>query len=286
MSSNLLKGKFTSLQQDDKRVIDTNELVAKRIEALSAKMRRTESDGFVPGLDATEVSIDAVLSNPEEESDVQNNVMKAGEDAKHMLEDAKGEANGILEAAKAEAERILEQAKKDAAAECDAVLAHAREQGYADGKRKAEEEAEKQRQQYVEKKKQLEEEYQHQIDVLEPQFIETLTGIYEHIFHVELSSYREILVYLIASTLRKIEGVRSFMIHVSADDYPYVSMEKKQLIAVVSAADSVIEVIEDMTLSKNECLIETESGIFDCGLGTQLEELTQKMKLLSYQCEK
>ena len=46
-----------------------------------------------------------------------------------------------------------------------------------------------------------------------------------------------------------------------------------------------VEVVEDATLGKNDCLIETENGIFDCGLGTQLAELRQKLKLLSYEKE-
>ena len=49
------------------------------------------------------------------------------------------------------------------------------------------------------------------------------------------------------------------------------------------APNSTVEIVEDMTLGKGECMIETESGIFDCGLGTQLSELRQKLKLLSYE---
>ena len=49
--------------------------------------------------------------------------------------------------------------------------------------------------------------------------------------------------------------------------------------------NATMEIIEDVSLHKNECLIETEGGIFDCGLGTQLSELTRKLKLLSYEKE-
>ena len=101
----------------------------------------------------------------------------------------------------------------------------------------------------------------------------------------DLDSYREVLAYLISTTMHKIEGVRSFLIHVSKEDYPYVSMQKKQLTANALAPGSSVEVVEDATLGKNDCLIETENGIFDCGLGTQLAELRQKLKLLSYEKE-
>ena len=52
------------------------------------------------------------------------------------------------------------------------------------------------------------------------------------------------------------------------------------------AANCNVEVVEDLTLAKNECLIETDSGIYDCGLGTQLEEVKKKLMLLAFQRER
>lgn len=163
------------------------------------------------------------------------------------------------------------------------VLEEARQNGYAEGKRQAEQE-------YLAKEKamrqqmlDMEQEYQRLIDELEPCFIDTLTGIYEQIFHVELGKYREILVHLIGTTIRKIEGCKEFTVHVSAEDYPYVSMQKKQLQAIVGVPGGAVEVVEDLNLERNECQIETATGIYDCSLGTELEELSGKLKLLSYE---
>ena len=39
---------------------------------------------------------------------------------------------------------------------------------------------------------------------------------------------------------------------------------------------------EDVTLKKNQCLIETDGGIFDCSLGVELKELKKQLLLLSY----
>ena len=44
-----------------------------------------------------------------------------------------------------------------------------------------------------------------------------------------------------------------------------------------------MELVEDMTLSRSQCFIETENGIYDCSLDTQLSELKRKLKLLSYE---
>ena len=72
----------------------------------------------------------------------------------------------------------------------------------------------------------------------------------------------------------------------SKEDYPYVSMQKKVVQASATAPNSSVEIIEDLTLAKSECMIETGGGIFDCGLGTELKELTSKLKLLSYEKKK
>lgn len=284
MSSNLLKCGFTKLVEDDTRVIDMNRLVEKRIRELSAKMQQEEGTGFVSGLAADKVEA-LVADNEGSEGDSQTsgNVIKAGEDWQKLREEAEAEAQKILEDARTQAESILQDARTQAEAEKADVLEQARRQGQQEAKAEADR-AEAQRvAEYRQKEAGLDAEYQKMIDELEPKFVDTITGIYEHIFHVDLHSYREVLCYLISSTMRKTEDNRSFLIHVSKDDYPYVSMQKKQIMAGAASPNSTVEIIEDITLGKGECLIETESGIFDCGLGTQLSELRQKLKLLSYE---
>ena len=284
LSSNLLKRGFTNLVEKDTRVINTNELVAKRIRELSVKMQQEGTEGFVSGLTADKV--DALVSDTDEAEDGQQfsgNVIKAGEDQQKLKEDAEAQAAQILEDARAQAESILRDAKAQAEAQKAEVLEQAKKQGQQEAKAEAER-AEAQREaQYQKKAAGLDAEYQKMMDELEPKFVDTITGIYEHIFHVDLHSYREILCYLISSTMRKTEDNRSFLVHVSKEDYPYVSMQKKQIMTGATSPNSTVEIVEDITLGKGECLIETEGGIFDCGLGTQLSELRQKLKLLSYE---
>ena len=154
--------------------------------------------------------------------------------------------------------------------------------GYREGTEKAKAELEHQLQEFQKKEEELEKEYEALFQSMETDVVDAITGIYGHVFHVDLQAYREILVHLISTTIRKIDGNREFLVHVSKEDYPYVSMQKKQIAAGTSSSNSSLEIIEDMSLGKNECIIETEGGIFDCGLGTQLAELEQKLKLLSY----
>jgi flagellar assembly protein FliH len=133
------------------------------------------------------------------------------------------------------------------------------------------------------RKRQLENDYQQRIRELEPKFINTLTGIYEHIFHVSLKNSKDLIVYLIQNTMRNIEGNGTYLIHVSKEDFPFASMQKKELVKGTNISLDSIELLEDATLSKNECMIETGNGVFDRSLGTQLEALNEELKLLSYE---
>lgn len=285
MSSNLLKQGYGYLvsRTEEKRIIDTNELAARRLEEL-AEARRSqtqgeeEQDGFVQGLEAEDVS--ALL----EDTGGKPQVLKAETaraDMAALLEEAKGQAKEILDEARAQAEQLVKEALEQAEISKKAVLDEARMNGYRDGSDKARAEAESLKQQLKSREKALEAEYQNALEQMEPQLVEAITGIYEHVFHVELYSYREILVHLIASTLRKVDGNKEFLVHVSKEDYPYVNMQKRQLQAGMTGGVS-LEIIEDVTMEKNACMIETEGGIFDCGLGTQLEELRKRLMLLSY----
>ena len=275
MSSNLVKNIFTTLSRDEeKRIIDSNAVVRRRLEMLEAELGAPQEEGFVSGIPAAEI-----VDVPE---DTQSNIIKAQDEAREILENARAEADAVIARAQGEAEHILEQARVQAEAEKSQVLGDARQQGYNEGLVKAQAHEGAMEQEYLEKTRSLEEAYEKQLDTLEPRFVDTITGIYEHIFQIELSSYREILTFLISSVLHKLDGSRSFIIHVSREDYAYVSMQKKQMLAGVVSGNCEVDVVEDLTLGTNDCMIETEGGIFDCGLGTQLSELRRRLHLLAW----
>ena len=295
--SNLYKSAGISLVVDAPRVIDSNALV----EALAAEQppaaktdggKRTvplpaDKDGFSQGLSAeileglTGVSEDGPEAGQTVPDGQEETALQGGQ----ILKEAQQQAERLAEEMRQQAQFEIENMKKEAAdrlaVEKEKILLETRELGYQDGLEKGKKEAEAVKRELEEEGRRLRAQYDSLVEQMEPQFIDTLCGIYEHIFHVELSGYRDIVVHLIADTLRKTDGAKNYIVHVSKEDYPYVSMQKKQLAA--GAGSSVLEVVEDITLSKNQALIETDGGIFDCSLGTQLEELGKKLRLLSYE---
>lgn len=287
MSSVIKQQVGYTFQDEDKRVIDTNELVARRIELLSEIMQKQaekqtnfESD-FTQGLDAVQVG--RLVSEDGEEFEDEQTVIKAQpqgptqEELDQMCEEilakANEEAEDIVAAARQEAEAILENSKEEGyKAGYDA--------GYSEGHDEAVAIIEGERESLLQRRKELEEEYENMVSELEPRFIALLSSIYEHIFHVKLAENKEVVFYLIQDAIRKVEGNKNFIIHVSKEDYGFVSMQKKELLAGL-AVDSA-EIVEDMTLHANECFIETSGGIFDCSLETQLAGLKRELTLLSF----
>ena len=280
MSKNLVK-QYYAVEAEETRVIDANEAIRRRQETAPKKTLKAASvDGFMSGLNAEEIDLSS-----EGEGASESNVIKAREDTQAMLEQARAEAQTILDRAGNEASKLIKDAIAQAEAEKNSILDQARQQGYEAGQGKAQAEADMARKEYQEKARQLEAEYQRQLDELEPQFIDTITAIYEHIFQVELGNNKAILEHLISNTMHKLEGGGNVLVHVSKEDYSYVTMQKDQILAGTASGTGIVEIVEDMTLGKNECLIETDSGIFDCSLGTQLEGLKQKLMLLAWSKE-
>ena len=278
----VLKSGWMYINPTEARVIDTNAMVESKLKELSFKLAaETEGDagfteGFVQGIKAEQVT-ELIGEGLEPISEEAENAIPESE---LLLQQAQEE----IENMKAQALAEIEEAKKIGYQEGFALgEKEGYEKGHVDGLNSVAEEREEALREVSIQLAQMEEAYQNKIAELEPQFIETLTGIYEHIFHVSLKNSRDLIVYLIENTMRNLEGSNGFLIHVSREDYPFVSMQKKELVKGTGISVDDIDIIEDATLARSECMIETGNGVFDCGLGTQLEALNEELRLLSYE---
>ena len=286
---NLLKSGWVMVNQDEVRVIDSNKALEEKIGAVSVASYESEHAttyspvAFDEADENRDSSVDLLFAEGLGAETVQAECeMQDAEDAAMIS----ARAEEILRQAQAEAEEILQQARAMAEQEARQIRDNAHRQGmqdgYAEGTRKAEMQAEALRSEYAQKEQELQRLYTEKMTEMEPCLIKELTGVYEHVFQVELSQYRNVLKHLIANTLRRVEMCDHYLIHVSEADYSYVSMQKTSIMEEGCVKNAQLEIVEDRTLSKNECLVETEDGIFDCSLSVQLTELKRKLQLLSY----
>lgn len=286
----VLKSGWVFMNPAETRVIDTNAMVESKLKELSFKLAAETdgdagfTDGFVQGIKAeqvTELIGEGMEQIPEEPVNTVPESEILLQQAQEEIENMKAQAFAEIEAARVQ---VIEEAKKAGYQEGFAQgKKEGYEKGHVDGLNSVAKEREEALRDASIRIAQVEEEYQKKIDELEPQFIEMLTGIYEHIFHVSLKNSRDLVVYLIANTMRNLEGSNGFLIHVSREDYPFVSMQKKELVKGTGISVDEIDILEDATLGRSECMIETGNGVFDCGLGTQLEALNEELRLLSYE---
>ena len=278
LSKNLIKASQFVLKEKDPVIVDTNELLAKKIELLNPGFEDVKPEGFQFGLNAPEVDplfvdMDYIPQEGEFPMEmVPEEPVYTGPSPEELIAQAQAEIDDMRK----EAEKNISFLKKRS-------IEEGKQQGYEEGKQMAMQELEAAKREFNAKAKAMEQEYQQLIDRLEPEFINTITGIYEEIFQVELAGYKKILSNAIVNTIRKVEGSKDFLVHVSRMDYDKLLEHKEDILNAVSSKQVTIELIEDTTLKENECMIETNSGIFDCGIGIQLEELTKKLRLLSYE---
>lgn len=295
LSRNLLKQHCVSVDFEKTRVIDTNELAQRKIEELNRKMRESVRDrgldefeaGFTEGIEAIRVAqlLDDDGEGGSNEGFNEGGLFKAAppvyegpseEEIQQMIEERLEEANR-------QAEEIVNMAQNEAVNIRNQAHSEGMRQGYDEGVMKARAEFQAMEAELNQKAQLLDRDYEMKVAQLEPAFVDAITAVYEQIFQVDLTNYHDILIYLVESIMKKSDEDSQFMIHVSPKDYEVIFQKKAELLSKISRDNLRVEIIEDMTVPDRQCIIETENGVFDCGIDTQLNELKNRLRLLSFQ---
>ncbi len=281
--SNLLKGYFVNVE-DDSRVVDVSALLETRMREEEEKRARLahieeesyDSDEFFEGLPAE--NIDALIDEDSENAIIKSNndaelnrLRSEIDSAKEELENCKAEAGRLIEEARAKAEQIKQTAYEEGHAE-----------GYEAGVNEGKASVETMKSDLSARADELENDYQNKITALEPQFVDALTDIYEHIFKVDLNTYRNVVASLLTDAINNSDGARNIIIHISRDDFHNIIAQKEEILTETGMLEDNVDFVQDATLGPASCLIETENGVFDCSLETELKELKRKLMLLAY----
>ena len=275
--SNLLKR--SSVINKDERVIDYNDLVKKKIQAImESKHNEMDADGFINGLHADVV--EELISDDDTADALTDDAAMGEQQAAASLENANAEAERIIEEARLQAEQIIADANKNA----DAAFEEAKQNGYYEGNEKAQEEMNiKQAQLEVEfdnKRKELEQEYNNLKESIEPELVEVITDVFRKVTGVVAEDNQEIILHLINDVMHNADGSRDYVIKVSPDDYKFLVNNQGKIYCAMSREVN-IDIVEDATLERNQCMIETNTGIFNCSLDIELNNLIKNIKLLS-----
>ena len=192
------------------------------------------------------------------------------------------QADIILEQARAQGEQVKAKAREAAEAERAEIFESARQAGYEDGREHLLQEQQAMEAAFAEKERLLQDEFERKQKELEPMATEVITKLLESLTGVCLESRKGIVTHLVTKALSEADRSNSFLIKVSKDDLEEVKGASDKLRSLFER-EVVLEVVQDVLLKKGECLIETDSNIIDCSLGTQLEGLLEDIRLFSVQ---
>ena len=275
--SNLLKR--SSVINKDERVIDYNDLIKKKIQTImESKHNEMDADGFINGLHADVV--EELISDDGTADALTDDAAMGEQQAAASLENATAEAERIIEEARLQAEQIIADANKNA----DAAFEEAKQNGYYEGNEKAQEEMNiKQAQleaEFDNKRKELEQEYNNLKESIEPELVEVITDVFRKVTGVVAEDNQEIILHLINDVMHNADGSRDYVIKVSPDDYKFLVNNQGKIYCAMSREVN-IDIVEDATLERNQCMIETNTGIFNCSLDIELNNLIKNIKLLS-----
>lgn len=263
--ANLVKYPFV-VRNDDKRIIDSDELIAAKMQQLA------DVDNYVEGEDYDDEFAENISKEHVER------LLEDREEA--VLSRANEKKQQIIEKANAEASYIIEKARKEAESMKIQSYAKGEKEGYETGYDKAMKQVESMKQELQASKKELEQQYQKQLDEMEPALVDTLIGVLENAFSIQFAEKKDFILHLLQSAFSKIENSKDYLIRVSREDYPMVQ-EHKDEIRDELPRSATVEFVEDLTLAKNQCLIETDGGVFDCSLDTQMDNLIRDLRMLA-----
>lgn len=235
-----------------------------------------DSDGFVNGLDAPVIEVDDDMSD----TGLSQAATLESESADDIINNARQEADDIIDEANKQAEIILSEAKGQA----EEVQSEAHENGYNEGLLSAQNEyndkAMQLENEYNAKVSELEEQYSKMREEIEPDLVNTLMDVFEKVTHTIAEDNKEIVLHLINNVMKNVDNSHEFVIKVSPEDYQFVADNQGKIYCAMSSEVN-LEVVQEASLKSSECIIETDTGVFNCSLDIELNNLIKEIKLLS-----
>jgi flagellar assembly protein FliH len=272
--SNVIKYRSTNGEHEE-QVIDSNARVNAIFEALWANRDAAGAEGFTEGLNAPTLEDITPEAAPEPKKKI------SSADMENIEKEIAKRRDEVLEDANRQKAQIMQQAIKEAKIKEQSILDAARESGYKEGLQQANDEIEGRRNELEAEYQAKEAELQQRIDELEPEFaslvvkyVEKLTGI------IAAEDYNTVIEKSIYAAITKTKPSKYYRIHVPKEQYSYVCRHEDDIRNSVSE-QAQVEIVNDASLTLNQCNIETDTCVIDCSLGTRLQTLTNSLTILS-----
>lgn len=194
-----------------------------------------------------------------------------------ILETARKQAEQIVENAKKDAKKIVADGKKDIKIKGEAVYQENLDKGYADGLKQAEKEGDQIRLEAQEILVKAEESKIEIVKSLEPELIKFVLDITENILTDSYKFNEDIIKFLVNKGLSNIKIMQNIKIYVSKPNYIILNTEANSHILDFDLKKEGITILEDETMTETDCIIETDFGSINCGIGEQFNALKEAL---------
>ncbi|HBI36510.1 MAG: hypothetical protein A2355_12400 [Spirochaetes bacterium RIFOXYB1_FULL_32_8] len=289
MSKNLFK--YGEIQQNEDRYrinapdfkhLIVEEILDEELEGKSLDDLRQERDAYEAELE--EYKKEKAL---EAEAAAKEIIEKAKSEAFEILKKKNNEAQEIKQKAEDEAQEIVSNSKNqakqienDIADKEQKILTDARKRGYQDGWQDGIKKGEDEVKRLIERiHVVLDATIEKRNDVFvetEQQIIGLVLLIAKKVIKVISDNQKNVVINNVVQALRKLKSRGEVAIRVNLADLELTSQHKRDFIEMVEGVKS-IKILEDSTVDRGGCIIETDFGSLDARISSQLHEIEERI---------
>lgn len=207
-------------------------------------------------------------------------VKRQTDQAQIIKTNAENEAAQVKKNAEAEAERIIAEAQE----ERDRIIADSKKQGYDTGYEAGYQDGNKEAERLVERMHTvLDAVMARREEILsetEYQIVELVVLMARKVVKIISENQKTVIMNNVLQALKKVKGRGDVTIRVNLADVKLTTDHVHDFIERVEAVKG-ITVMEDSTVEKGGCIVETDFGAIDARISSQLTELEQKILEIS-----
>lgn len=262
------------------------EVVEEVYQGPSAEDLRKEAEAFRQGweiekqhlLEEANAQADEIIKNAKDAAFEE--VKRKTDEASVIKSDAQAQADEIIANAKSEAEKIIQDARLEEQKIKDDAKQDGFKQGHDDGYSAGESEIER----LVERlRKMVEALMLRREEILketEQQIVELVILMTRKVVKIISETQKTAIMSNVLAALKKVKSRGNVILHVNLEDLKLAAANADEFIKRVENIQG-ITVVEDSTVEKGGCVVETDFGAVDARISSQLSELEEKIMEIS-----
>ena len=247
---------------------------------------RREAEAFKTGweiekkrmLEIAQASADDIVKKAEEAAFAE--VKRQTDQAQIIKNDAEQTASKIIEDAKLEAERIIQEAN----VEKENIKATAHQDGYKEGHEQGFKEGQNEVNRLVERVHKIVESVMVRREEIlcetEQQIVELVLLMTRKVVKIISENQKTVVLSNVLAALKKIRTRGNITLRVNTEDLKLTTAHVDEFIKRIENVNG-ISVIEDSSVDRGGCIVETDFGAIDARISSQLAELENKIMEIS-----